>query len=102
MAVPLSLYLFCVVTVVMGQPICMVVSFVDGCLQRSGTWRMPPSQHVLCVSVGGAPHLLGCLICRWLPAASGTWRMPPSQYILLVSVGGAARLVILFVDGCLQ
>ena len=33
MAVPLSLYLFCVKTVVMGQPTCLVVSFVDGCLQ---------------------------------------------------------------------
>ena len=35
MAVPLSLYLFCV-KIVMGQPICLVVSFVDGCLRRAG------------------------------------------------------------------
>ena len=82
---PLSLYLFCVKTVVMTQPTCLVVSVVDGCLQRSGTWRIPPSQYVLCVTVAGAAHLLGCIICRWLPAVSGTWRMPPSQDVLCVS-----------------
>ena len=51
------------------------------------------SLFVLCEDSDGAAHLLGCLICRWLPAASGTWRMPPYQYVLLVSVGGAAHLL---------
>ena len=31
-----------------------------------------------------AAHLLGCLICGWLPAVSGTWHMPTSQDVLCV------------------
>ena len=51
------------------------------------------SLYLCCVKTDGAAHLLGCLICRWLPAAIGTWHMPPSQYVLLVSVGGATHLL---------
>ena len=44
---------------------------------------VPLSLYLFCEDSDGAAHLLGCLICRWLPAASGTWRMPPSQYVCL-------------------
>ena len=56
MAVPLSLYLFCEDSDGAAHLlVCLICRWLPAV---SGTWRMPPSQYVLLVSVGGAD---GCL-----------------------------------------